>query len=361
MTSKQIERRFNVLKTAVAILLSLGFALLVITFVSNEPVKAITAFIVGPFQKASRMSNIVEVMTPLLFTGTAICIMYQANQFSMIGEGAFLIGANLCTWVSITLQSMAGLPLLLICFVVAIMAGVASAMVPAILKVKFRANEVVSSIMMNYVLLKLSDYFFYYHFRDVPSGQQASYPIPTQIKLPKLIPGLRLHAGVLIGLAVCVVAYLFIYKTKWGYQVRMTGANINFAKYSGISVLGVALSTQLIGGAIAGLGGAVEILGRYDRFIWFGTQPGFGFDGVLVGVLAKNNPLLVPVAALFLAYMRTGADVMNRVSDVPIEFVDVVQGLIILFVAAEMFMAKYKHKLIVNNAKKQLEAKEAAN
>ena len=360
MTSKQIERRFNVLKTAAAIFLALGFALLVITFVSEDPVKAITAFIVGPFQKASRMSNIVEVMTPLLFTGTAICIMYQANQFSMIGEGAFLIGANLCTWFAVTHDKWAGLPLLLVCFIVAITAGVAAAIVPAVLKVKFKANEVVSSIMMNYVLLKFSDYFFYYYFRDVPSGQQTSYPIPAQIKMPKLIPGLRLHAGVLIGLAVAVLAYLFVYRTKWGYAVRMVGANQNFAKYSGISVLSVALSTQLIGGGIAGLGGAVEILGRYERFVWFGTQPGFGFDGVLVGVLAKNNPLLVPVAALFLAYMRTGADVMNRVSDVPIEFVDVVQGLIILFVAAEMFMAKYKHKLIVNNAKKQLEAKEAA-
>ena len=360
MTSKQIERRFNVLKTAVALLLSLGFALLVIAFVSEDPVKAITAFIVGPFQKASRISNIVEVMTPLLFTGTAICIMYQANQFSMIGEGAFLIGANLCTWFAVTHEAMSGLPLMVACFIVAIVSGIAAAIIPAVLKVKFRANEVVSSIMMNYVILKLSDYFFYYYFRDVPSGQQASYPIPKRTKLPKLIPGLRLHAGVIIGLAVCFIAYLFVYRTKWGYQVRMTGANANFAKYSGISVLGVALSTQLIGGGIAGLGGAVEILGRYDRFIWFGTQPGFGFDGVLVGVLAKNNPLLVPIAAMFLAYMRTGADVMNRASDVPVEFVDVVQGLIILFVAAEMFMAKYKHKLIVNNAKKQLEAKEAA-
>ena len=359
MTSKQIERRFEIFKTFVAVALALGLALIVISFVSDSPAEAILAFVTGPFQRASRISNIIEVMTPLLFTGTAICVLYQANQFSMIGEGAFLIGANLATWFAVTHDKWAGIPLMLTCFVIAIVAGVVSAIVPAVLKVKFNANEVVSSIMMNYVLLKLSDYLFYYHFRDVASGQQASFPIPTQAKLAKMF-GLRMHIGVIIGLAVAVVAYFFIYRTKWGYQIRMTGANINFAKYSGISVLSVALSTQLIGGGIAGLGGAVEILGRYDRFLWFGTQPGFGFDGVLVGVLAKNNPLLVPVAAFLLAYMRTGADVMNRVSDVPVEFVDVVQGLIILFVAAEMFMAKYKHKLIVNNAKKQLEAKEAA-
>ena len=359
MTSKQIERRFEIIKTFAAIALALGFALIVISFVSESPVDAITAFITGPFQRATRISNIIEVMTPLLFTGTAICIMYQANQFSMIGEGAFLIGANLCTWFAITHENWAGLPLMAICMIIATIAGVVAAIIPAVLKVKFKANEVVSSIMMNYVLLRVSDYIFYYYLRDVPSGQQASFPIPEQAKLPTMF-GLRMHVGVFIGIAVAIIAYLFVYRTKWGYQIRMTGANMNFAKYSGISVMGVALSTQLIGGGIAGLGGAVEILGRYDRFLWFGTQPGFGFDGVLVGVLAKNNPLLVPVAAFLLAYMRTGADVMNRVSDVPVEFVDVVQGLIILFVAAQMFMAKYKHKLIVNNAKKQLEAKEAA-
>ena len=359
MTSKQIERRFEIFKTFVAVALALGLALIVISFVSESPAEAIAAFITGPFQRATRISNIIEVMTPLLFTGTAICIMYQANQFSMIGEGAFLIGANLATWFAVTHDKMAGLPLIAVCFIVAIISGVTVAIVPAVLKVKFKANEVVSSIMMNYVLLKVSDYIFYYILRDVASGQQASFPIPAQGKLMKMF-GLRMHVGVIVGLLVCFGAYIFVYRTKWGYQVRMTGANMNFAKYSGISVMGVALSTQLIGGGIAGLGGAVEILGRYDRFLWFGTQPGFGFDGVLVGVLAKNNPLLVPVAAFLLAYMRTGADVMNRVSDVPIEFVDVVQGLIILFVAAEMFLAKYKHKLIVNNAKKQLEAKEAA-
>lgn len=358
MTSKQIERRFEAFKTFVAIALALGLALIVISFVSESPVEAIKAFIIGPLQRKSRISMLVDTMTPLIFTGTAICVMYQANQFNMIGEGAFLIGANLATWFLVTHQQMAGLSLQVICIVIGIAAGVISAFIPAILKVKFKANEVVSSIMMNYVLLKISDYILYYKMRDVASGLQASFKVPAQAKLPKVIPNMNFHAGIIIAVVLAILMYFFIYRTKWGYSIRMVGANENFAKYSGISVLGVAMASQLIGGGIAGMGGAVEIMGRYDRFIWYGMQPGYGFDGILVGVLAKNNPLLVPIAAFFLAYMRTGADVMNRVSDVPIEFVDVVQGLIIMFVAAEMFLSRYKHKLIVNNAKKQLEEKE---
>ena len=358
MTSKQIERRFDVFKTFVAIFLALGLAFIVISFVSEEPGEALKAFMFGPLQRKSRISLIVETMTPLIFTGTAICVMYQANQFNMVGEGAFLIGACLSSWFVIAHNTWAGLPLQIASMLIGVAAGVAAAFIPAILKVKFRANEVVSSIMMNYILLRVSDYILYYKIRDVASGQQASFPIPDQAKLSKLIPGLRLHSGIIIALIVCILMYFFIYRTKWGYSIRIVGANANFAKYSGVSVLGVAMASQLIGGGVAGMGGAVEILGRYDRFIWYGVQPGYGFDGILVGVLAKNNPLLVPLAAFFLAYMRTGADVMNRVSDVPIEFVDVVQGLIIMFVAAEMFLSKYKHKLIVNNAKKQMENKE---
>ena len=358
MTSKQIEKRFDMFKTCVAIMIALGFALLVIAFVSKEPLEAIKYFITGPMGKKSRIGNIFEMMTPILFTGTAICIMYQANQFNMIGEGAFLIAANLTTWFATTHTTWAGLPLKFVCLMTGIAVGVCAAFIPAVLKVRFKANEVVSSIMMNYILLKLSDYLLLYVLKDVESGQQASYPLPARSKLPKIWPGTRVHLGFVIGLLVCVLMYFFIYRTKWGYAIRMVGANRNFAKYSGISVVAVAMATQLIGGGIAGLGGSCEILGMYNKFIWFGTQPGYGFDGILVGVLAKNNPLYVPLSALFLAYMRVGADVMNRLSDVPIEFVDVVQGLIIMLVAAEMFLSKTKHKLIVNNAKKQLESKE---
>ncbi|MEG2192581.1 MAG: ABC transporter permease [Oscillospiraceae bacterium] len=359
MTNKQIERRFEAFKTAAAIAIAVGLALLVISFISEAPLEAIKAFAIGPLQKKTRIGNIIELMTPLIFTGTAICVMYQANQFNMIGEGAFLIAANLTTWFAVTHNTWKGLPLIVVCLLIGIAAGVAAAFIPAILKVKFKANEVVSSIMMNYILLQAANYILYYKMKDTSSGLQASFPIPPQAKLPKIWQPTRVHFGIIIALAVALIMYVFIYKTKWGYSIRMVGANQSFAKYSGISVLGVAMATQLIGGGIAGLGGSVEMLGMYDKYIWYGKQPGYGFDGIMVGVLAKNNPLYVPLAAFFLAYLRIGADVMNRTSDVPIEFVEVVQAIVIMLVAAEMFLSKYKHKLIVNNAKKQIDAKEA--
>ena len=359
MTSKQIERRFEVFKTVVAVLISLGIAIVVISLVSESPMEAIKAFVIGPLERQSRISNVLELMTPLIFTGTAICVMYQANQFNMVSEGAFLIGANLTTYFVVTFPNLPGFGLKAGGILVGALIGIAAAFIPAFLKVKWKANEVVSSIMMNYILLQAANYILYYKMKDTKAGVQASYLIPESAKLMKIWGNNRLHTGLIIALVIVVLAFLFIYKTKWGYEIRMVGANENFAKYSGINVLGVAMMAQLIGGAIAGIGGSVEMLGMYDRYIWYGKSPNYGWDGIMVGILAKNNPLYVPVAAFFLAYLRIGADIMNRSSNVPIEFVEVVQAIVIMLVAAKMFMSKYKHKLIVTNAKKQLEAKEA--
>ena len=360
MSSKQIEKRFDMLKTFIAVLIALGLTFLVIAIVSDDPLAALQAFIFGPLKNMMRIGNVIELMTPLMFTGTAICIMYQANQFNLIGEGAFLIGANLASWFAISFGATLPAPLGTIgALLVGAMAGIVGASIPAILKVKWKANEVVSSIMMNYILLQLSNFILMYVTKDAASGLQASFKIPVATKLLKIFPGTRIHLGTIIALLVVAAAYIFIYKTKWGYEIRMTGANINFAKYSGISVMGVMLYAQLIGGGIAGLGGASEMLGLYDRFIWYGYNTNYGFDGILVAILAKNNPIFVPFAALFLAYLRIGSDVMNRVSDVPVEFIQVVQAIVIMLVAAEMFLSKWKHKLIVNNSKKQFEVKGA--
>ena len=145
-----------------------------------------------------------------------------------------------------------------------------------------------------------------------------------------------------------------MYRTKLGYSIRMTGKNRDFARYVGTGVTGTILISQLIGGAIAGLGGATEMLGLYTRFQYQG-QPGYGFDGLMIAILASNNPALVPVAAIFLAYINTGADIMNRMSDVPAEIVSIMQTIIVVLVVAKMFLSRMKHRAIVRNARKSMD------
>ena len=189
--------------------------------------------------------------------------------------------------------------------------------------------------------------------------REAGLDDPDNAKLPQILGKFRIQAGLVIALiAVILVAVLF-YKMVFGYKMRVVGSNPWFAKACGINMTATIICAQLFGGALAGLGGTCEILGNYDRYNWVATTQ-HGFDGLMVAVLARKNPLLVPVAACLLAYIRIGADVVNSKGDIPIEFITVIQGIVILMVAAEEFMGRYKKKLIYKAAEEELAAKEKA-
>jgi simple sugar transport system permease protein len=143
-----------------------------------------------------------------------------------------------------------------------------------------------------------------------------------------------------------ILTALFIRRTTWGYALIQTGRNPDFAAYSGINTPAALLCSQLVGGFIAGVGGAVEVLGMYDRFQWQ-TMPGYGFDGIIVAILAKNDPRFVPLAAFLLAYIRIGADRMSSATDVTGEMISIIQGTIIMLVAARAFMSRRRQKMLV--------------
>jgi simple sugar transport system permease protein len=185
--------------------------------------------------------------------------------------------------------------------------------------------------------------------RDVNAGAMVSYEIKQSAALPGILHGTRIHLGLFIAILGIIATYYFLYRTKWGYAIRMTGANIKFAQYSGINTKRVIFYCQVIGGMIAGIGGATELLGMYPRFQWQMT-PGYGWDGVIVAILARNNPLFVPIGAFFLAYLRIGADIMARMTDVPSEVVSVIQAIMILLIAAESFLSAWRHRMIVKSA-----------
>ena len=139
---------------------------------------------------------------------------------------------------------------------------------------------------------------------------------------------------------------MLINRSRLGYAIRVTGLNAMFARYSGIHVNKVVLAAQLIAGALAGFGGANEMIGMYNRFQYQGLTQ-YGFDGVIIAIIAKNNPAFVPVGALFLAYIRVGADIMNRSSDVPLEVISVIQAVIIMLIVANKFLGKLRNRALI--------------
>ena len=350
-------KRFDVLRTILSVLIALAISFGIIFMVSDQPVEAIKYLLTGPLTSKRNMGNVVESMIPLIFTGTGVCIMFSANQINLAGEGAFHVGGLIASCVAIYITGNVISPVAaLLC---AGLVGALFTAIPAIMKITTTASELVSSLMINYLALYFGNYMLNNVIGD-PKASAASYKLCEASQLPVLIDRTRVHLGIVISLSVAVFGYFFLYRTKTGYELRLTGENEEFAKYSGISIVKVILISQLLGGFIAGLGGGVEMLSPiYKRFTWTSLL-GYGWDAIIICTLSKKNPLYTPFAALFLAYLRTGASIMARRTDVTLEIVQITQGIIILLVVAEQFLSKYKHKLIAKEAKAALKEEEAA-
>ncbi|MBN2875628.1 MAG: ABC transporter permease, partial [Spirochaetales bacterium] len=313
-----------------------------------EPGDALSKFIFGPIDSLRHFGNVIELMIPLTFTGIAISVMFSAAQFNLGAEGGFFIGAIGASFVAINFN----LPPIIHPAVAILSGGLVGALfcgVPAALKVRWGASELVSSLMFNYIALFFGLFLINYVMRDVNAGAMVSHQFKTTALLSKLVPKTRISFGLVIAVLLIAAATLFMHRTRWGYRIRLTGANADFARYSGINTNAVVLYSQVLGGFIAGAGGSIEVLGMYTRFSWQ-ALPGYGWDGIIVAILARNNPLFVPVAAFFLSYLRIGADIMARYSDVPNEFVALIQGTIIILIAASSFLARFRHRMVFREA-----------
>jgi len=336
---------FNVITTGMAILISLVLAFIIIFIVSEQPLEAIHSLLLGPLSSVRNFGTVIEMMIPITFAGLAVSIMFQASQFNLATEGSFFMGAIAAAGVA-TMLPLPPYLSVIACLLAGVIAGSIISSIPAVLKAKFQASEMVSSLMLNYVVLFVGLFILNYYLRDPNFGMLASHTIPEAAKLTQFIPKTRIHTGLFIAIILVVASYLFIYKTKQGYSIRTLGQNAKFAHYSGIGVGGAIISSQAIGGSIAGAGGAVELLGMYDRFQWT-SLPGYGWDGVIVAILARNKPQYVPLAALFLAYLRIGSGIMARMTDVPSELIIIIQAIMIMLVTAQALFGRFKHRLIV--------------
>jgi simple sugar transport system permease protein len=345
---KSVESRFEAIRFSAAVIISIALSFAIILLVSGKPLIALQKLFLGPLESWRRFGNVVELGITLSFTGLSVAIMFSANQFNMGTEGSFYVGGAVAAMFAIA----APLPPVIQPAAAILLGAVAGAIIcaiPALLKGKWGASELVSSLMLNYVFFYLARYFANTTFKDPACGFVATYLMPSSAKLARIVPGTRIHAGIFILAATVVLAVVFMRRTKGGYALVQAGRNAKFATYSGIKTSFVILYAQLIGGFIGGLGGAVEVLGMYDRFQWQ-SLPGYGFDGIIVAILAKNKPKYVPIAAFLLAYLRIGADKMSTATDVTSEMISIIQGVIIMLVAAQAFLSGRRQRMLIKEA-----------
>lgn len=349
MNSRQVNDLFQVIKTMLAIMVAMLLAFLFIVLISHEPVTAIKAFLTGPFSSVRRFGNMIEFFIPVCFMALGACVIFSIGQCSVIGEGASFFGGLLAAWVSIKVGT-GGIGVQLLSFLAAGVVCGLIAMIPMFLKLKYDADLFVDSLMLNYVLLYVGTFILNYSIRDPEIGMTASYSLPEGANLSVIIPKTQVTTALILAVVFIILTVLFMNKTSLGYKMRMIGSNSKFAKYAGIPIGGLCMLSAFLGGMLSGVGGAAEMLGRYERFQWLGL-PGFGWDGILIATIAGFKAKNIPIAALFIAYIRTGADIMNRTSDVPSELIIVIQSLLILMIASRGFLAKIHQRLIVRFVK----------
>lgn len=365
--SKKDNMMFSILRGGVAI----GIALLVaavLIFISAEGAgvgeklaatgDAMVNLLVRPFFgkngfATKNFTDILAAMIPIIFTGLATCVMFSANQFNMGGEGGIMLGAFVSAMCAIYVPLPAGVHLVF-SLLVASLAVAVMQLIPGILKAKLDVSEMVCSLMLNYVVMYAIKYLMNTFLADKSKGQIMSYEFLETAKLPQLIDnGSKLTWGFVIAIIIVILTGLFMYRTRWGYAIRTIGINKEFAKYSGINVAFIIILAQVLGGILAGFGGGIEMLGRYDAYSW-GSLPGYGWTGMTVAIIAGNNPFFVPFAAFFMAYLDKGCSLMATYSGVPAQLIDIVQAVVFVFFAAEQFLSGYRQKLVVRAAQQEI-------
>jgi simple sugar transport system permease protein len=343
------EKNFSRIRTLLAVLIALVIAFFIILAVSDEPINTFKVFLLGPLKNKRYLGNVIEATIPLAFAGLATSILFQGSFFNLGSEGLYYISGLIAAAIAIFLP-VEGIMLPVIAILSAGIIAMILGAIPGYMNAKWNANVLVTSLMFNSIYFGIGLYFLNYKLRDPDQSDIASFRFPNYANLSKIIPGTRIHSGIFILIIVAILVYLFLYKTKWGYALRMTGINKDFSNYLGIKTFWVVIYTHLIAGFIAGIGGSVEVLGMYNRFRW-AALPGLGFDGALVAMLAKNKPFEAIGAAFFLAYIRTGADLMARLTNVPAEMVSIMQAIIILLISAERFLFYWRHKMLLKEVK----------
>jgi ABC-type uncharacterized transport system permease subunit len=347
---KFILRYFTLIRTIIAILIGVIISVALIFLISQDPGFSLRSFLLGPFLSRSRFSNLVETASPILFCGLAIAIAFQAKQFNIGAAGSLYLGAAVGTAfaVSTRMPAVFHIPLTLL---VASAAGGVWGFIPGFLKARWKASELVASLMLNYVAYYGGLYLINFHFRDKDAGYLVSYQLPQTAWLKQFVPGTRMHYGIVLSIVFAVAVYYFLYHTSTGYEIRMTGHNQKFARFGGINVFKTIVLSQLILGLIAGFGGMTEVMGIHRRFNWQ-MSPSYGWDGIVVAIIGRNHPLLIIAASFFLAYLQVGGQVLNLMSDVPSEMVTVIQSLIILLITAEAFLAQWKYRITIREAER---------
>jgi len=315
---------------------------ILVALIGDDPIQTYALLIGSALSWPDGIGYTLFYATPLIFTGLAVAMGFRCGLLNIGAEGQLTVAAFATAWAGISFANSSAWMLIPLTCLVAIASGALWATIPGVLKARFGSHEVINTIMMNFIAVGVASALTQTYFKQQGDPILETLPIGDGAHIPRIgqiIPGIParipLNMAFVVAVLACALMYVFLWRTKWGYEIRATGANPNAAEYGGISVKKQIVLAMAVSGGLAGMVAINEVLGYRYRY-YQGFSPQYGFTGIAVALLGRNHPAGVLVAALFFgALTRGGLFVDIFTEKVSKDLVLILQALVILFVAAE--------------------------
>jgi simple sugar transport system permease protein len=342
---------FPLVLSLAAILVALIVGGLVISAAGGDPIRSYLHIAEASFGSLGVLSDTVVKATPIMLTALACSVAFRMKLWNIGAEGQFIMGAfgasaiilapvlppETSRWIFIPVMILAGMA-----------AGAAWGIIPGYLKAAFSVNEIISSLMLNYIAVAWVNFWIFAVWTE--GGFQMTPTFPDNAWLPRLLDyaeaipalsGLTTHLGLLLGILAAIVLWIVVYRSRWGYEIRLIGDNARAARYAGIDITRNTILVMMVSGALAGLGGMSEVTGVVHRLQTSPIAAGYGFTGIIVAWLAKLNPLvIILVSILFGGLILAGREIQP--SGVP----KMIQGIILVCLIASDFFLRYRVRIV---------------
>ncbi len=326
-----IENGFGLtLPFAIAVLV----ASVVLVAIGENPFEVFSLMVSESFGSSSRIAAMLSATTPLLFTGVATSICFRAGVFNVGVEGAFIVGGLAAAFIGFTLPAVMGFTLVPLAFAFAVSVSTIWLLIPGYLLAHYDIEEVVSTLMLNFVALGITGYLVNGPLLSEQSGNNITPLIHEGAQLSRLMPPSTLHAGFILGLIVVAFYAIWTKRTPMGIESALVGHNRRFARAVGISIPTIIILVMAISGVISGLGGASHALGQLHRFTE-GFSPGYGFTGMAVALLGRNTGLGILLGSILFGALASAGTTVQLFSDIPLDIVNIIEGTVMIFAVVE--------------------------
>jgi simple sugar transport system permease protein len=311
-----------------SLVLGLGLGAALLTVAGADPVIAYLTIIEGSFGSLYRIGETLIKITPFMWAGLGVAVGFKSGYWNIGAEGQIIIGALLTVWGGHFFQLPQPLHIMF-CVILGFIGGGLWSLVAGALKAKLGINEVLTTLMLNYVALWLAHYFIHGPWEDPSKVWAQTFSVLDSAKLPKILPGTRAHLGIILAVATAVILHQLLSKSVLGYRLRAVGENPTASKAAGIDTVKIMLLASFLSGALAGLAGVSEILGVHF-FLEDGLTEGYGYTSIAVAMLGGLSPMGTLLSASFFGFLINGSNYMQRGVNIPTTTVHVFVGLIIL-------------------------------